>query len=175
MRLNIYVPVATFNQRSNDGAQIPHEKTGRNRKAIRVGHVSGRVIMHKQRLAIVIAAALGAVATFLPWVDIAYLGSVSGTWGDGWFTLILYIAVLVIGLLKDKSAPLTGGLMYGAIVPGILASIIGLYDFINITSRFSGRGDNLFTAAVNSSISAGIGLYLVIAAGIAIPVVAFVL
>ena len=65
--------------------------------------------MHKQRLAIVIAAALGIVATFLPWVNIAFLGSVTGTNGDGWFTLILFIAALVIGLLKDKSAPVTGG------------------------------------------------------------------
>ena len=35
--------------------------------------------MHQQRLYVLIAAAAGMLGTFLPWVSLPFLGSVSGT------------------------------------------------------------------------------------------------
>jgi len=52
--------------------------------------------MHKQRLFIVIAAAVGVFSAFLPWVKISMFGmssSASGIdAGDGWLSLVLFAA-----------------------------------------------------------------------------------
>lgn len=57
--------------------------------------------MNKQRLAILILAGLGALATFMPWVKAPIVGTINGTKGDGWITLALFAVPLVISLLND--------------------------------------------------------------------------
>ena len=42
--------------------------------------------MHKQRMALMLAAAAGIVATFLPWATVMGM-TINGTVGDGWITL----------------------------------------------------------------------------------------
>ena len=59
--------------------------------------------MNKQRLAILIVAGLGALATFMPWVKAPIVGTINGTKGDGWITLVLFAVPLVISLLNDKT------------------------------------------------------------------------
>lgn len=124
--------------------------------------------MNKQRLAILIVAGLGALATFMPWVKLPFIGTINGTKGDGWITLILFAVPIVISLLNDKSTAIKGGLLYGAFIPGILAGLIGLWKIIALNSRMSNFGGNPFGA-----VSIEFGLYLIVLTGIALPFVAF--
>ena len=126
--------------------------------------------MNKQRLVILILAGLGVLATFLPWVKYSIWGSVSGIRFDGPFTFALFLVPLIISLLKDKTKPLTGDLLYGAIIPSIIAGVIGIWNIIHFNSTAFNMGDNPF-----AQVEVGGGVYLVVLVGIALPIAAFLL
>ena len=132
--------------------------------------------MNKQRLVMLIVAGLGMLATFLPWVNVPIIGSVSGTAGDGWITFVLFLVALIFCLLNNKSKPLTGGFLAGAIVPCLLAAIFGIWKIIDFNAELSAvMGDDIFSQAVGSSVSIGFGLYLVVIAGFVLPIAAFLI
>lgn len=131
--------------------------------------------MNKQRLGIIIAATIGMLGTFMPWANVPFLGSVSGTAGDGWITFFLFTIPLVISLIGNKSRPLTGRILYGAIIPGFLCSLLGIYEIINLNSMMAEGGDNAFSQGLAASVSIGFGVYVIILAGIAITVIAFLI
>lgn len=118
--------------------------------------------MNKQRLTILIIAILGAVGTFLPWISTPF-GSVNGTEGDGYITLVLYGVVLVFSVLGKTKAPLKGGLLIGAVIIALVASAVGLYDIMNAKKLL---GSMKFV---------GIGLYVVAVAGIMLAIFSFVI
>ena len=62
-----------------------------------------------------------------------------------------------------------GGLLYAAIIPGILAAAIGIYAISELNSKIELAG------TLGASMSIGIGLYLVVLAGIALPIVGFLI
>lgn len=129
--------------------------------------------MHKQRLAILIAAGLGALATFMPWVKVPIIGTINGTSGDGWATLILFAIPLVLSLLKDRSKELSGGQLIVAVIPGIFAAMIGIWKIVDFNAALSGLDGNPFAEMLGAGVSIGFGLYLVILAGLALPVITF--
>jgi hypothetical protein len=134
---------------------------------------------HKQRLGVLIAAAAGIVATFLPWIHAPIIGSVSGTQGDGWITLILFLPAVILCLSGDSTKPIKGGKRLGTVIPSLIASLIGAYkiaDFKSIKSSMNeGMEDNPFAEMFASTVQIGIGLYLLIAAGVAVAVLAWAL
>jgi hypothetical protein len=71
---------------------------------------------HKQRLAILMAAGLGMVATFLPWWYVPIIGAISGTKGDGWLTLALFAPAVIATLLDCTSLPMLESLRLAAII-----------------------------------------------------------
>ena len=113
-------------------------------------------------LIIVIAAVLGAIATFLPWATVSFLGmseSVNGfggegVMGDGTITLILFIAICVLAGIKFKGGMGTGFKVTITIISAI-AAVIGMVEIANINGNSFGLA------------SVGFGVYLVIIAGIA--------
>jgi hypothetical protein len=127
--------------------------------------------MNKQRMFIVIAAVLGIVATFLPWIELA-MGSIAGTKGDGWITLLLFLVSAVLAVLGNRNSSLSGVKLYGAMGPALTAGLIGLYKILNFNSSLP-DGDNPFALALRNTMSIGIGLYLVVIAGLAIPVIGY--
>lgn len=129
--------------------------------------------MHKQRLSILIASGLGVLATFMPWVKVPLIGSMSGTKGDGWITLILFTVPLVLSLLGDKTKELSGKQLLGAAIPGVIAAMIGIWKIIDFNAALSDIEDNPFTEALKATVSIEFGLYLVILAGLALPVCGF--
>jgi len=131
--------------------------------------------MNRQRLAILIIASLGALATFMPWVKAPIVGTINGTEGDGWITLVLFAIPLIISLLNDRTKSLQGGLLIGAIIPGLLAGVIAIWKIIEFNSKMSEIGDNPFAQALSSTVSIGFGLYLLPLAGIALPIAAFLM
>jgi hypothetical protein len=129
--------------------------------------------MNKQRKAILIVSIAGALATFMPWVKVPLLGSINGSQGDGWITFALFLVPAVISQFKDKSSRLEGGILYTAILPGLLASFIGIWKISDFKSRISGIGDNPFAQAMEAAVSIEFGLYLVVIAGFALPIAAY--
>lgn len=129
-------------------------------------------IMNKQRIAILIAASIGALGTFLPWVHAPIVGSVPGSSGsDGWITFILFVITIGICFIGNRTKTLNLGFLIGAIVPSLLASVIALIKIIDFNSKTSGMGDdNPFAKALTQTVGIGIGLYLIVLAGIAVLV-----
>jgi acyl dehydratase len=78
--------------------------------------------LHPQRLAVAIAAAVGGVATFLPWATVPIMGTIDGTVGDGWITLGLFAGVVAAALLGQRSQQMAGLAQLGG---GILSTIAG--------------------------------------------------
>lgn len=131
--------------------------------------------MSKQRLAILIVSVLGALATFMPWIKVPILGTINGTKGDGWITLVLFTIPLVITLLNDKTKAVKGGLLYIAIIPSLFAGALGIWKILDFNSKMSDTGDNPFAKALSASVSIEFGLYLVVLAGIALPILALLI
>ena len=93
--------------------------------------------IHKQRIVILSAAAAGMLGTFLPWVHVPILGSVNGTGGDGWITLLLFLPAAILGLRGNKQQPLVARIRLGAVIPAALASLIGLWKIIEFKTGIS--------------------------------------
>lgn len=129
--------------------------------------------MNKQRLVILAIAVLGMLAVFMPWVTMPIIGSVNGAHGEGWAVFILYAIPAILAVLNDRTKPLEGIWIYGAIVPGLICSAIAIWKIIEFNSAMGETEDNPFAAAMGASISIGLGLYLVVLAGIAITAAAF--
>lgn len=131
--------------------------------------------MHKQRLFIAIAAGIGMLATFLPWMHAPIVGSINGTAGDGWITFGLFAIALIIALVGAKASALSNKLVVAALVPPALAGLIGLWKIIDFHNKMGAlaNDDNPFAAVMAQAVGVDIGLYLVVIAGIAIPPIAF--
>lgn len=119
--------------------------------------------MHKQRIGIVVAAGIGMLSTFLPWATVPFLGSINGTVGDGYITLVIFLVALLMGLLGDKNTLLTGAKKIVAMIAGALAGGIGIWKILDISSIGGGEAGIL-----GKSIGVGFGLYLIVICGIGI-------
>jgi len=127
--------------------------------------------MHKQRIAIVAAAGAGMLGTFLPWIHLPLIGTITGTVGDGWITFALYLLALLPALLGDRSAPRAGGGLWTSLVFAILASAVGVWKIVEFKLKMSGDANPIAQAMARAT-SVGIGLYLVAAAGVILAVFA---
>lgn len=131
--------------------------------------------MNKQRLSILIASSLGVLATFMPWVKAPLIGSINGTKGDGWLTFFLFAVPLALSLVKDRAKELKGLQLYGAVVPGFIAAMIGIWKVIDFNVAMYDFEDSPFAEIFAAGVSVEFGLYLVIFAGLALPVCGFLL
>jgi len=66
-----------------------------------------------------------------------------------------------------------GGLRIGAIIPPLVASVIGILKIVEFKSKMSDIGDNPFAEALKSTVAIDYGLYLMVVAGLVLPVLAF--
>ncbi|MBX3103260.1 MAG: hypothetical protein KF690_12180 [Bacteroidetes bacterium] len=128
--------------------------------------------MHKQRLGIVAGAAIGIIATFLPWAtNVPLIGTVNGTKGDGFISMLLCLIPLVIAVLGDRSTALAKGKFIITLAAGVLVLLFGIYEYSNISSAakaFEALG-------MKAEIGIGIGVWLVIVSGAVIAATAFAL
>lgn len=130
--------------------------------------------MTKKRFALAVAAVLGMLATFLPWVKISGLAamvrsSVNGTEGDGWITLVLFAVVLgLVVFMGDRAKPLTGWYRYVPLAVGAINLIIGLYDLGQLSAAAEKMGRY-------GSATPGFGIWLLILMAIAMIVIPFVM
>ena len=122
--------------------------------------------MEKNRLFIIISAAVAFLSSFLPWASLnaGAFGSYSwnGLRGDGWFVIIFAVVAIVLACLSDIKSSLPKGFAIGVIVAGALSTIVTLIDVFGVNKYavdFNGYG-----------VSIGFGLILALIASIAIVV-----
>ena len=122
--------------------------------------------MEKNRLFIIISAAVAILSSFLPWASLnaGAFGSYSwnGLRGDGWFVIIFAVVAIVLACLNDVKSSLPKGFAIGVIVAGALSTIVTLIDVFGVNKYavdFNGYG-----------VSIGFGLILTLIASIAIVV-----
>ena len=122
--------------------------------------------MEKNRLFIIISAAVAILSSFLPWASLnaGAFGSysVNGLNGDGWFVIIFAVVAIVLACLNDVKSSLPKGFAIGVIVSGALSTIVTLIDLFGVNKyavNFNGYG-----------VSIGFGLILALIASIAIVV-----
>ena len=122
--------------------------------------------MEKNRLFIIISAAVAFLSSFLPWASLnaGAFGSYSwnGLRGDGWFVIIFAVVAIVLACLSDIKSSLPKGFAIGVIVSGALSTIVTLIDVFGV---------NKYAADFNGyGVSIGFGLILALIASIAIVV-----
>jgi hypothetical protein len=128
-------------------------------------------MMRFQRVGIIIAAAAGMLGTFLPWVNVPILGSFVGTQSDGWITFVLFALTAFLAIVGNKQRVLRGGQFFITMLFGVAAGGFGLWKIIDFhTSIGNTASDNPLTRAVGSVVSIGVGLYLIVIAGLAVLV-----
>lgn len=122
--------------------------------------------MEKNRLFIIISAAVAILSSFLPWASLNAGGFGSYSWnglrGDGWFVIIFAVVAIVLACLNDVKSSLPKGFAIGVIVSGALSTIVTLIDLFGVNKYavdFNGYG-----------VSIGFGLILALIASIAIVV-----
>lgn len=125
-----------------------------------------------QRKVVAGGSAAGMLATFLPWVNAPIVGSVSGTEGDGWITLLIFVVPLVLALRGDKLTFLTKRDSYIAAAAAVVAGLIGLYKIMDVNKAKDSLNGEGFGFFVSNSISVGFGLYLLVLAAIVVAAAA---
>ena len=122
--------------------------------------------MHKHRIFIIVAAALTAISTFLPWSTFngGSFGSYSfsGIRGEfGWVIVVLAIGAIVLACLPNIAPPMNKNFSIGVIAIGILESLITIITLFRVLGASSEFGDGF---------SIGFGLIIAVIASIAIVV-----
>ncbi|MGC4101284.1 hypothetical protein [Ferruginibacter sp.] len=113
--------------------------------------------MNKQRKFVLIAAVVGVISMFLPWVSISIFGmssSVNGMHGSGILVFFCFVGAGVVSYLGDQTKNLDKTFWFVALACGALASLIMVWNFIDA----SGAGMSFLS----------VGFYLAVAASIAV-------
>ena len=122
--------------------------------------------MHKHRIFIIVAAALTAISTFLPWSTLngGSFGSYSfsGIRGEfGWVIVVLAIGAIVLACLPNIAPPMNKNFSIGVIAIGILESLITIITLFRVLGASSEFGDGF---------SIGFGLIIAVIASVAIVI-----
>lgn len=132
--------------------------------------------MNRQRFAVLIVAIIGIIATFLPWYRIMEVGTVSGMSSSGWFAIIMFIITIILAVRKNLHEDFTMGISWSITICSLLASFVVLWKMIDIyfakEGMFSLSG-NMY-GIMGSQVKVEYGAWLVVIAGICIPLAAFI-
>ena len=128
--------------------------------------------INKQRFVMLIAAILGALSTFLPWIHVSNIRTIYGFDNVGLYTFFLFLVPIILLLIDDKTTPIRKSILLISIIPPIIAFIIGGQKFLQFNSLTSSMSNNVFTQSLGNSMTIGIGLYIVIVAGFILPLLA---
>ena len=121
--------------------------------------------MNKQRKAIIVGAALGVIACFLPWFSYG-MGSINGMNGIGVLVFILFILAGLLALAGDQKANVPSKMWLPVLAAGVINICIIGYLIIRWESALSGvsNGSN----AVFGSFGLSFGIWFAIIGAIVI-------
>lgn len=116
--------------------------------------------IHNQRIALIISAAIGIIATFLPYVktwgrSLSLMDTEDGT---GYIIIVAFVISLIVALLGDHKRVIKKGHLAGTIIPGVIPGVLLLGFGLSISN------DSLMNLFTNFEF----GFYLVIIASLAI-------
>lgn len=134
----------------------------------------------------------------IPYERDAIFGPVYGTAGYGWFTMALFIPAMVLALRGTNLKPILGTARLGATIPAGIAALIGIFKIAAFKSKMGedlplvldifGEGvqkeflgliavplDIPFLNSESVFVRIGIGIYVVIMAGVSLAVLAWIL
>lgn len=118
--------------------------------------------MHKQRLAVIIAAGLGVISTFLPWISVFGIFTVSGL-GVGWPGYLTFVACAAAGVFAflgdDRNTAIESSYVKFVAIAGAIPFLVILL--------------NIFQALGTGGL--GMGIWLALIATLAIVAVPFVI
>lgn len=121
--------------------------------------------MHKQRKFVLIAAAIGIISMFLPWIT--FFGfSINGMHGSGILVFLCFVVSGIIALLGDQTKNLEKTMWGITLIGGAIALLVILYFLID-----SSGSNNIFGSVTGF----GIGFYLTGLAAIGILFSAYLL
>lgn len=119
--------------------------------------------MSKQRKMILLAAAVGVIAMFLPWWSISLgvfgSGSVNGMHGEGILVFLCFLAAGVLAYMGDQTKNLDRTNWMFTLIAGGVASLIMIIRFISWLDILN---------------ALSIGFYLALAASVAIVAFAYI-
>jgi len=117
--------------------------------------------LHKQRKAILIAAVIGVIGVFLPWITVGFLGQnihSNGFHGIGILAFLALAGAGAVPLLGNLSTSLEKGMWFAALACGALALLSVVIFILNTSNDIGSVGF--------AGIGFGIGLWIsLIAAG----------
>lgn len=93
--------------------------------------------MHKQRKFVMIAAAVGLISMFLPWIKVSFMGiskSENGLHGNGFLILFAFIAAGVLAFLGDQKTPMAKSAWLGTLGAGAVAVLFWLINLLDVPS-----------------------------------------
>lgn len=126
--------------------------------------------LNKQRKLILIAAVVGIISIFLPWFSAGAFGfsmHINGFHGWGILAFLAFVAAAIIVLIGTQTEALDKTMWFGTILCGALAL---LSIIITLISSASNSADFGFASA-----GMGFGIWISLAAGIAILLFAWTL
>lgn len=106
--------------------------------------------MSKQRKMILIAAAVGVIAMFLPWwsLDMGFVGgSINGMHNEGLVVFLCFLGVGALAVVGDQSKNLGLQNWMLVLLAGALAALITLIVFVN-APPLGNRGFGLYIALI---------------------------
>ncbi len=121
--------------------------------------------MNKQRKFVLIAAAVGVIAMFLPWFHISafgYSASSNGMHGSGILVFLCFAGAGIMAFMGDQTKNLDKTFWFITLACGAVATLIVVWNYIDASSSAFGLG---------SAIS--IGFYLAGLAAIGVLVAAY--
>lgn len=119
--------------------------------------------MNQQRKSILIAAVVGIISMFLPWVRISFFGistSANGMHGSGILVFLCFIGAGVVAFLGEQTKNLDKTFWFIALACGALASLIMVWNLIDVM----GGGMSFLS----------IGFYLAVLAAVAVLLAAYI-
>lgn len=125
--------------------------------------------MHQQRAGVMAASGLLLLAGFLPWIEIDGASSYTAASGIGWALIALALVSLALATTGDRSEPLARWRAIGASVPALIGAAAAARAITHYETFIAGSG------LPAGRISLGPGPYVFALAGLAVPVLAFVL
>ncbi len=135
--------------------------------------------VHGSRIVIWIIAAIGALSTFLPWINVPIAGSINGTFAakgeiaNGWITLAAFVACGMLGSSGNKSRPVPRGASFLVTISGVGIVAFGIWMIVRFhqgMQRLS-EEENGWANLFAGTTSIGVGLGLIVLAGFALILV----
>lgn len=109
--------------------------------------------MSKQRKFILIAAAVGVISMFLPWVKISLFGfssSVNGMRDSGIFIFLCFVACGVISFLGNQTTNLDRTMWMVTLIVGGLAALIMIINFLRASEGMDFLSYGFYLALLSS-------------------------